>query len=177
MENSIKQFYDPIYNFILKRVNNVQDAQDLTQEVFYKLSKSKHSEVDHVKSWVYTIAKNTITDYYRKKKQVMVDIETVGPVEDMNEKEHVISELSPCVIPFNDDLPPKYRRIIQLSEIQNQTQKQIAQALEMNYVTVRSRVQRGRSLLKSKISNCCALVHGKEGGIVDYQKGKDCDFC
>ena len=87
-----------------KRGLKLEDAEDLTQEVFYKLSKSENSNVNSVKSWVYTIAKNTITDYYRKKKITTAEVEEV-PYEEEYDDENTTAELSNCVTLFVNELP------------------------------------------------------------------------
>ena len=77
MGQQIAELYQQLSLYIKKRVNNQADAEDLTQEVFYKLSKSDRDHVKSIKSWVYTIAKNTITDYYRKKKVITSEVENI----------------------------------------------------------------------------------------------------
>lgn len=72
MQQQVVQLYNPLLNYVKKRVRNMEDAEDLTQDVFLKLAKSDEQQVNNLKSWVYTIARNTITDYYRKK-QLAVD--------------------------------------------------------------------------------------------------------
>ena len=78
MQKQIEQLYNPLFLYIKKRVNDQLDAEDLTQEVFYKLSNSKNSEIKNIKSWMYTIAKNSIIDYYRKHKNIHEDIENLA---------------------------------------------------------------------------------------------------
>ena len=67
MQKQVAQLYNPLLGYVRNRVRNQEDAEDLTQDVFFKLAKSNSNDIDNLKSWVYTIAKNTITDYYRKK--------------------------------------------------------------------------------------------------------------
>ncbi len=181
MEGQIEQLYKPLFLYVKKRVNNQEDAEDLTQEVFYKLSKSETSKVESVKSWVYMIAKNTITDYYRKKKiPTTNEVEEVGYSYELND-ENAADELSKCVTQFVNELPEDYRSIMLLSELEEIPQKEIAERLNMNYVTVRSKIQRGRKKLKDLFSDCCNVSQGGKGSILDYKiKGdvkKDMDCC
>lgn len=173
MEKTAQYYYHPLFGFIKKRVQNTSDAEDLTQEVFYKLSKSDTSKIDNIKSWIYTIAKNAIIDYYRKKKMEMQLAE-----EDMiQESEHdsrIIGELSDCVLAFIEELSPEYRKLLKLSEIDGMSQKEIAQQLQMNYATVRSKIQRARQQLKEIFSKCCNIETGGMGSIMDYQKKSGC---
>jgi RNA polymerase sigma-70 factor (ECF subfamily) len=174
MEKQIEQLYKPLFLYINKRINNQLDSEDLTQEVFYKLSKSKNEDVKHIKSWVYTVAKNAITDYYRKKKRFTEGLDNVEYQEELSEKD-AVNELSNCIAPFVNQLPEDYRKIMTLSELENVSQKEIAERYEMNYITVRSKIQRGRLKLKNLISDCCTVIQGGTGGIVEYEKNKKCD--
>ncbi len=174
MEKQIEQLYKPLFLYINKRVHNKLDSEDLTQEVFYKLSKSKTDKIKNIKSWVYTIAKNAIIDHYRKKKRFTEDVENIEYKEELFEKE-AIDELTNCITPFINQLPADYQDIMRLSELQNISQKEIAAQLNLNYATVRSKVQRGRSKMKDLFSNCCTIIQGGKGGIVSYKKNNDCD--
>ncbi|HNP18945.1 MAG TPA: sigma-70 family RNA polymerase sigma factor [Fulvivirga sp.] len=169
MEKQIEQLYNPIFRYIKKRIHNQLDAEDLTQEVFYRLSKSNNEHVNNIKSWVYTIAKNSIVDHYRKNKLLTQEISNEEFQEELSEKE-AINELSNCIIPFLNQLPAEYRDIMKLSELDEVSQKEIAERLNLNYVTVRSKIQRGRMKLKALISDCCTVIQGGKGGIIDYKK-------
>ena len=174
MEKEIEQLYKPLYYYIQKRINNQLDAEDLTQEVFYKLYNSKSDKVENVKSWVYSIAKNSIIDYYRKKKRFTEEVEDIFIQEELSNKD-AVNELSNCIAPFINQLPTDYISIMKLSEIDNLSQKEIAEKFDMNYTTVRSKIQRGRVKLKELISNCCTVIQGGKGGIIDFKKKNDCN--
>lgn len=180
MEQQIKQLYKPLSQYIKKRINNQADAEDLTQEVFYKLSKSDNSKVHSLKSWVYTIAKNTITDYYRKKKVMTIELEEAAFFEEHKENEDIL-EMSKCIGQFINKLPENYRFIMTLSELKEMPQKEIAAQLNMNYVTVRSKIQRGRKKLKALFSNCCSVIQGGKGSILAIERknniGKETACC
>lgn len=171
METQIKELYKPLFSYVKKRINNREDAEDLTQEVFYKLSKSNLDSVNSIQNWIYVIAKNTITDYYRKKKNYTEDIaELYSSLDETIEDK--VNELSKCVIPFIKDLPEEYRFLVTLSEIEGVSQKEIAEKLNMNYVTVRSKIQRGRKKLKGIFLDCCKITQGGKGSILDYEQKK-----
>lgn len=174
MEKQIEQLYRPLFLYINKRVKSKIDSQDLTQEVFYKLSKSNNDNIENIKSWVYTIAKNSIIDYYRKKKHYTLDMENVEFQEEYSDKD-AINELSNCIAPFINKLPSDYSEIMKLSELENVPQKEIAKRLNVNYTTLRSKIQRGRIKLKNLISECCTVVQAGNGGIIDYKKNDDCN--
>lgn len=173
LQQQIQQLYNPLFLYIKKRVNNQEDAEDLTQEVFFKLSKSDSSKPENIKSWVYTIAKNAITDYYRKKKVLTEDVDNVEFVDEEEEdNKEAVNGLSSCVVSFINQLPEEYRSIMILSELENMPQKEIAETLGMNYTTVRSKVQRGRRKLKDVFTDCCTVLQGGKGSILGYSKNR-----
>src|SRR5882762_6191765 len=57
-------------NFIRRRVPDPSDAEDIVQEVFYKLVEANRllMPIDHVTAWLFRVARNRITDLFRKKK-------------------------------------------------------------------------------------------------------------
>ncbi len=174
MERQIQELYTPLFLYIRKRIHKLEDAEDLTQEVFYKLSKSNTDRIENVKSWVYTIAKNTITDYYRKRKIYAEAIDENTMEAEYNDTD-VVKELGHCIAAYINRLPEEYRILMTLSELEDKPQKEIAEKLEMNYVTLRSKIQRGRKLLKRIFSECCTVSQGAKGSIIEYQKNKGCE--
>lgn len=173
MNQQVTQLYQPLLGYVKKRINNLEDAEDLTQEVFLKLSKSDISQVKSVKNWVYTIAKNSITDYYRKKKTPVAELGEMA-IADEHTPDDPGAELSNCVTHFLNQLPKEYREIMMLSEIEGMPQKEIAEKLGINYVTVRSKVQRGRKKLKGLFSDCCDVIQGGKGSILEVQPRNNC---
>jgi len=169
MNAQVQDLYQPLLLYVKKRVNQREDAEDLTQEVFLKLSKSDSKKIENVKSWVYTIAKNTIIDYYRKSKLHLEEIEGDFVEESYNDQ-NAVEELSSCITSYIEQLPAQYRDIMRMHEMEGIPQKDIAQKLNMNYVTVRSKIQRGRRKLKDIFTDCCTIEQGGKGSIMDYHK-------
>ncbi len=70
-------------NFIRKRVHNEADAEDLLQEVFYELVEANRllMPIEHVTGWLFRVARNRITDLFRKKKPTAFSDAAVGNEE------------------------------------------------------------------------------------------------
>ncbi len=174
MHSQITQLYNPLLGYVQKRVRHKEDAEDLTQDVFLKLSASNKEGVNNLKSWIYTVAKNTITDYYRKKRVFTESVADDYGVEEPEENE-AAQELATCVRAYIDQLPEEYRELMILSELKDMPQKEIAKQLNMNYVTVRSKIQRGRKKLRGLFEDCCVILQGGKGSIMGYQERNPCD--
>ncbi|WP_196892887.1 sigma-70 family RNA polymerase sigma factor [Aureivirga marina] len=175
MNKEIEEIYAPLLLFVKKRINNKEDAEDITQEVFYKFSKAAIAEKSNFKNLLFKIAKNTIIDYYRKKK--IYNEEIIESTFVINEKfEDSKNEICSCIFKFIDKLPKEYQNIIEMSEIQDISQKEIAENLDINYTTVRSKIQRGRKKLQNLISDCCNVIQNQKGRIVNHKcSGKNCN--
>src|SRR5260221_11885349 len=70
--NTIKAYGNRLFGFIRKRVGSNEDAEDILQDVFYQLA-GNAEPIEQVTSWLFTVARNKITDSYRKKKLPLVD--------------------------------------------------------------------------------------------------------
>ena len=70
-QNLLNKYYTPLSYFALKLTSNEEDAKDLLQETMYKALRYKDRLFTHksLKSWLYTIMKNTFINNYRRKKQ------------------------------------------------------------------------------------------------------------
>src|SRR5213595_3584244 len=66
----VKRQQSRLRNFIRRRVPDPRDAEDILQDVFYKLVEANRRlmPIDHVTGWLFQVARNRITDLFRKKK-------------------------------------------------------------------------------------------------------------
>lgn len=171
----------PLKSFIQKRISDEQDTEDILQEVFSKI----HSKLDGLKednrihAWIYRITRNAIVDYYRKKDKA---IKLTELTEDLaSETEDDLSangEIAMCLRAMVERLPDKYKQAITLTEFQNVSQKELGERLGLSPSGAKSRVQRGRAILKDTLFDCCHLEFDHRGNIIDYEhKDKDCKFC
>jgi len=95
-----------------------------------------------------------------------------------DEAEIIKKELSSCLVPMVNGLPEKYRDAIQMSELENKTQKEVAELAGISLSGAKSRVQRGRALLRTMLEDCCQIEINLKNQIVSYEKkGRDCQAC
>jgi RNA polymerase sigma-70 factor, ECF subfamily len=83
----------------------------------------------------------------------------------MNIEEDVEKELAQCILPMVNQLPIDYREAIQMAEFKRLTQKEIAQKQGLSLSGAKSRVQRGRKLLKEKLLDCCRIELDRQGKV------------
>ncbi|WP_224017319.1 RNA polymerase sigma factor [Ferruginibacter albus] len=70
--DTIKAYGKRLFGFIRKRVNSNEDAEDILQEVFYQFA-GNTTPIEQVSSWLFTVARNKVTDSYRKQKLPLAD--------------------------------------------------------------------------------------------------------
>ena len=172
-----KDLNKALVNFINQKVKNSEISKDISQEVFLKV----FSKIDTLKNkdkiipWIYQITRNEINSYFRKQK-FGSEIEISDKSETLDE--NLTSEFSKCVQPMINVLPIKYRDAIKMTEIEGVSQKELAQSLNISYSGAKSRVQRGREMLKSLLQDCCTITTDKYGNITEFNQKKcnsNCD--
>lgn len=172
------EYHNKLSIFVRSRVAS-EVAEDILQDVFVRI----HTQIDSLKnnikleSWIYRITRNAVIDYYRSKR----------PTENLPDwieepqfggDEMIRKELSSCLAPMVEQLPDKYRVAIKLSEIEGKSQKEVAELENISLSGAKSRVQRGRALLKSMLYDCCQIEINQNNQLVSYEKKeRDCKFC
>jgi RNA polymerase sigma-70 factor, ECF subfamily len=178
LETIWRENHDQLFAFIYKRIKNKEESEDILQEVFIKiLSKiGTLKERSKLQSWVYQMTRNAIIDYIRKKKFQELEAE-IKEIEDSTD-ENAMNEATSWIGKYLDDLPENYREAVVLYEMKGLSQKEIAGQLGFSYSNARSRVQRGRMLLKKNLTDCCSFNVDVYGTIIDYhRRPKDCSRC
>ncbi len=180
MDNDILEIWNnmnkQLFGFVNKKVKNADLAKDIIQDVFLKIFTKIDTlkEKDKIVSWIYQITRNEINTYFRKTKQTTEDNSLVE-LEEIEENFTV--EFSKCVNPMIDALPDKYKQAIVLSEIEGVSQKDLAKTLEISYSGAKSRVQRGREMLKNLLQQCCSVSSDKYGNITEYNSENCANSC
>ena len=70
--DTIKAYSKRLFGFIRQRVASKEDAEDILQDVFYQFA-GNADEIEQVSSWLFTVARNKVTDSYRKQKLPLID--------------------------------------------------------------------------------------------------------
>ncbi|NES86833.1 MAG: RNA polymerase sigma factor SigZ [Moorea sp. SIO2B7] len=169
------EYKDHLQQFLLSRVDNRADVDDLLQEILLKTYQHLNTvqKPEKLLSWLFQIARNTLIDYYRKSEVETSRFNIIKGAMLTNSEpeqyEQVRRELSNCIRPFLNQLPDKYREALEMVDLQGISQKELALELGVSYSAAKSRVQRGRSLLKEKFHECCKYKLDVRGNLIDYQ--------
>ena len=138
----IKHNGSRLKGFIRKRVRSVEEADDILKEVFYQLAETDRmmKPIDQVAAWLYTVARNRITDSYRKKKTESMpeysdddDEVFAGELSSLMfdngstpETEYLRSLVWTELEKALDELPPEQREVFELNELQGVPFKDIS---------------------------------------------------
>lgn len=143
-----------LYNFVRSMVRNDEIAEDITQESFVKafFSLRKLQNPASFKSWLFRIANNNTLDYLRKKRIQTVDVDEQvreSYVDNSSpEKGAVASSRTKHIREALDKLKPDQRNILVMCDLQGFSYQEIAEALDIPFGTVQSRIFYARKKLK-----------------------------
>ena len=172
-----KEYHDKLYGFILSRVNNPSVSDDILQEVFMRILSRIDTlkDCDKLQNWIYQITRNAIIDHYRGQKKTS-ELPSMLTELEAETSDTVRKDINNCLMPMIESLPDPYRESIMLSEIKGKTQKEVAQKQGISLSGAKSRVQRGRAMIKDMMFGCCQFEFDQRGNVIDYEckDGSDC---
>ena len=150
-EKIYRDYHGKVCGYICSRINDSQDAEDIASNVFVKVFEKLDGFDESrasLSTWIYTIARNTLTDYYRTKKQ-FVELseaqESDFSVEDEICNEEMLGRLADAL----ESLPERERDIVILRYYSGRTLKEIAGRLGISYAYVKT--LQNKALAKLKI--------------------------
>ncbi|MCU7904879.1 MAG: RNA polymerase sigma factor SigZ [Candidatus Thiodiazotropha sp. (ex Epidulcina cf. delphinae)] len=169
-----EEYRTMLYRFILKRVNEPAMAEDIVQDVLIKVYAHLNTLNDRGKilSWMYRITRNAIADHYRKYKPTE-DFDKIMVINETHTEENAEKDLAKCLLPLVNKLPSNYQQAIKMTEFDGLTQKEVAQKQGLSLSGAKSRVQRGRKLLKERLMECCRIEFDRQGKVCNYE----CENC
>jgi RNA polymerase sigma-70 factor (ECF subfamily) len=156
---------DLLYNFALRMTNNADDADDLLQETYLKAFRfwDKYEQGTNIRAWLFRILKNSYINRYRKeaKEPDTVDYDEVknfyASIRDESTDANDLQEsvfgnlLDDDVASAVAELPEDFRTVVILCDIEGLTYEEIADFVDCPLGTVRSRLHRGRKLLRARL--------------------------
>ncbi|HLV13956.1 MAG TPA: sigma-70 family RNA polymerase sigma factor [Xanthomarina sp.] len=169
-------YAEDLKHFILSRVKNREVAADLLQDTFIKIHTKKASlkAEDKLKAWVFSVARHTVLDYFRKQ-QIRFSPDDTALVFIDADKEHTEYD---CLQGIIKQLPKKYRDPLFLADIKGLKQAEVADKLQLPLPTVKSQIQRARKLIAQGYMDCCDLKMNPQGVLVGEIKEKEaCKVC
>ncbi|MEX2117869.1 MAG: RNA polymerase sigma factor [Bacteroidota bacterium] len=140
VERAAQTQHKRLFDFIRRRVGTEEDAEDILQDVFLQLVSTYNvtEPIEHMTAWLFTVARNKVIDWYRKRRPEILRDENDGPELPLNIEEILFdptqdpdrlyteslvwSELARAL----DELPDNQRKVFVMHEIEGKTFKEIA---------------------------------------------------
>ena len=156
----VEQHSARVYRLAYRLTGNVHDAEDLTQEVFVRVFRSLSTYTPGTfEGWLHRITTNLFLDQVRRKKRIRfdalaedADARLPGREPDPS-RAYDDTHLDDDVQAALDALPPDFRAAVVLCDIEGLTYEEIAATLGIKLGTVRSRIHRGRVLLREALAH------------------------
>src|SRR5438445_6938853 len=165
----VKREGSRLRNFIRRRVSDPRDAEDILQDVFYKLVEANRllMPIDHVTGWLFRVARNRITDLFRKKQPEnfsdtalqddqgeALQIEDLLPSPDAGPealylRQVLLDELELAL----DELPDEQREIFIAHELEGRSFKESAEETGVSVNTLLSRKRYAVLHLRERLQN------------------------
>lgn len=160
------EFHTSIYSWINAKINDSMVAEELANDVFMKaydnLSDYDQNEAK-VSTWIFTIAKNHLIDYFRKRKlatKSMSDMED----DEGNDMLHYTDNTNPESDMVNDELgasienairslPQAYQTIIDMFFLKERSHEEISVDLNVPIGTVKGTIFRAKKMLRKRLTN------------------------
>ncbi|MBN1464201.1 sigma-70 family RNA polymerase sigma factor [candidate division KSB1 bacterium] len=159
----VNRYKDQLLNFAYRFLGSFEEAEDIVQETFLRLYRNKHAyrQIAKFSTWIYTIAGNLAkTELRKRKRRKVMSISDMGYEdreleirdEGANTEQVANSALTEKIIQRAiDELPSRFKEVIILRDIQELSYEEVGSILKIPLGTVKSRVNRARLKLQSKL--------------------------
>jgi RNA polymerase sigma-70 factor (ECF subfamily) len=170
-DSGVLAFAPRLRAFIRRRVRDDALADDLVQEALLKVYRSRATLRDdtRLEAWLYQIARGTIIDHYRRhrpQEELPPDLAGERPDETAALRARIVATTRR----FLEELPAIYREPVRLAEIEGLPLARIALRLGLSLTAVKSRVRRGRAMLRKKLQACCRFEFDRLGQVIGYKR-------
>ncbi|MBO0846731.1 MAG: RNA polymerase sigma factor SigE [Nocardioides sp.] len=159
-EEIVDRHSDRVYRLAFRLTGNRHDAEDLTQEVFVRVFRSLSTyQPGTLEGWIHRITTNLFLDQARRKQRIRFDALSDDRADRLH-SDVPSPDTAYADQTFDDDieralstLPPEFRAAVVLCDVEGLSYDEIAQILDAKLGTVRSRIHRGRAMLRSALAH------------------------
>jgi RNA polymerase sigma-70 factor, ECF subfamily len=158
-------FQHELKGFVYKRVKDKSLTEDIVHDVFLKVQSKieQLKDSEKISGWVYQITRNAITDHFRKKAKNNIDPKDLDWDNSPGNFNDCVSR---CLNELLPTLPDKYRIPLEMTEIENISQIEVAERLNLTYSAAKARVQRARQMLREKMDEVLVVKTDRYGNVI-----------
>lgn len=163
------EFRQNLKRMIGKRVSSPEDLEDITQDVLLKVVKyARTEEPASFFSWLKMTVNSSIGDFYRKG-GTKIEQSSVHYSEGLTHDGEIKRDLTCCIDPFLKKMRSEDAALVREIDLNGRSQLEMASSLNLNYSTLKSRLQKSRKKLLQGIFACCPL------GAEDFSNKFNCN--
>jgi RNA polymerase sigma-70 factor (ECF subfamily) len=153
--------------FIRRRVSDEHVADDLLQETFMRVHRNMETlqEAERIAAWVYQIARNVVRDHHRKTSDAVVALADTDPPDSDEQGQSGCQNIT-WLTEMIGSLPDGYRQAVEMAETEQRSQQEVANLLGLSLSGAKSRIQRGRAMLKEVLERCCSFELDSRGRVM-----------
>lgn len=148
-------YADAVFRLCYSKTSNREEAKDMTQEVFTRVWQrlaAGHEHIDNLRAFLFTVARNLIKDYYKKKKPVLARDLPEGAMEAIpTDGDQELTSEGKMMLGALQALTDPYREALQLHYVEGIPIGEIAQLLGERPNTISVRVKRGVEKLRTAL--------------------------
>lgn len=156
----IHYYWEDVFAFVLKKVGDNLVADEITVAVFAKILAKLHlyDEQFQFKTWMLTIAQNSVIDYWRKKaREEMIFEENIeeakGGFASSPEELLISKQQQQHITETINTMDMQYRRIVELRFFEEKSIKEIAEELNISVANTKVRIMRAKKILAELLKN------------------------
>ena len=169
-----REFRTKLQSYLARRLGNPDDVEDVLQDVFVRVTRNEQTlkSVKEPLAWLYTLTNSAMVDHLRKQRNHRDFVDgDIDNIPDMSEDD-TEDEFSACLLPLVDNLPEKYQNAVKFVDMNGGKQTELAIGAGLTVSAAKSRVQRGRHMLREAILGCCLVERDGLQNITALDSGK-----
>ncbi|MBM3494963.1 MAG: sigma-70 family RNA polymerase sigma factor [Armatimonadetes bacterium] len=176
----VRRYHRQAYNIAYRMAGNHADAEDITQEAFIRAFRffDRYNRALPFENWLYRIISNVFVDEVRKRPKARLQPldqplsvgstsgEVTLEIPDNSTNPERISLEAAIDEPLQralNALPPDFRQAVILADIEGMSYEEIAESMGCSLGTVRSRLHRGRKLMRNRLNGQAYVPAGRRG--------------
>jgi RNA polymerase sigma-70 factor (ECF subfamily) len=169
--NAWQQYESELKGYLLKRLDNREQVEDLLQDTFLKAVRlgAKFCNLENPRAWLYNVTKNELIDYLRKEKVrtglSQLTIAELHEISDEPVEQIPVANLSQCLPLALQQLSAQEKQIIISCDFEGLTQAAYAEQHNLKLPAVKSKIQRARKHLKAQLKGQCKIIFDSSGKV------------
>jgi len=150
--------------WLISRLGNPVDAEDLLQDVFEKamLQGERFCSVENARAWLFRVARNTLIDRYRMQRD---QVELPDDLWLDEAESNAVEDLSECLPRVLSELSVDDREVITLCDLNEMSQQHFADLKGISLPAAKSRIQRARKRMRQRLESGCQVQMNEAGNV------------